>query len=206
MPTDATGTPTSLGIRKYNTSVDPPSGLGFNGAMDDIDALLVARVTKPAGIVSGEVPVWNGAAFVRSSITPLGASSLPLYSAYVPTWTSTGTLPALGNGTILGRYAQFGKFTHAWIILTMGSTTTFGTGNYIFSTPVAVHASTPLNFPLGRGVSVRGSVYPAEALVTTGGIGLAVPAQPVVSFVGPTIPATFVSGDSIQIQVTYEAA
>lgn len=71
MATDATGTPTSLGVPKYNTSVDAPSGLGFNAAMDVIDALLLARVTKPSGIVSGEVPVWNGSAFVRSSVTPL---------------------------------------------------------------------------------------------------------------------------------------
>jgi hypothetical protein len=74
--TDATGTPTSLGIRKYNTSADAPSGLGFNGAMDDIDALLVARVTKPGSIASGEVPVWNGSAFVRSSTTNVGPTSL----------------------------------------------------------------------------------------------------------------------------------
>jgi hypothetical protein len=74
--TDATGAPTSLGIRKYNTSADAPSGLGFNGAMDDIDALLVARVTKPASIASGEAPVWNGSAFVRSSVTNVGPTSL----------------------------------------------------------------------------------------------------------------------------------
>jgi len=73
MATDRTGTLTSLGIQKYNTSADAPSGLGFNGALDDIDALLAARVTKPAGIVSGEVPVWNGTTWVRSSaLAPIG--------------------------------------------------------------------------------------------------------------------------------------
>jgi hypothetical protein len=73
MATDRTGTSTSLGIQKYNTSADAPSGLGFNGAMDDIDALIVARVLKPAGIVSGELPVWNGATWVRSStLAPIG--------------------------------------------------------------------------------------------------------------------------------------
>ena len=45
MATDATGTPTSLGIPKYNTSVDAPSGLGFNAAMDSINTLLQDRVT-----------------------------------------------------------------------------------------------------------------------------------------------------------------
>lgn len=72
MPTDATGTPTTnLGIPKYDTSVDAPSGLGFNATMDFIDSIL-----HPAGLASGETLVWNGTAFVRSSVTRIGAASL----------------------------------------------------------------------------------------------------------------------------------
>jgi hypothetical protein len=74
MATDATGTPTTIhSIPKYNPNVDAPSGLGFNAAMDFIDGILVG---KPTGIVSGEAAVWNGTAWVRSSVTRLGASSL----------------------------------------------------------------------------------------------------------------------------------
>jgi hypothetical protein len=60
-----------LGIPKFNTSADAPSGLGFNAAMDSIDALVSARVTKPSGISTGEVPVWNGTTWVRSSAQPV---------------------------------------------------------------------------------------------------------------------------------------
>lgn len=56
MATDATGTPTSLGIPKYNPNVDAPSGLGFNAAMDAIDALITARGPAPT---SSGVKVWN---------------------------------------------------------------------------------------------------------------------------------------------------
>lgn len=76
MATDATGAPTSLGIPKFNTSADAPSGLGSNAQMDSLDALIAARVLKPAGILSGEVPVWNGSTWVRSSATNIGPSSL----------------------------------------------------------------------------------------------------------------------------------
>lgn len=69
MATDATGTPTPKGIPKYNPDVDAPSGLGFNAAMDTVDSLLDSYVGKPSGIVSGEVPVWNGTTWVRSSVT-----------------------------------------------------------------------------------------------------------------------------------------
>lgn len=40
MASDATGTPTTKGIPKYDPANDAPSGLGFNAAMDAIDALL----------------------------------------------------------------------------------------------------------------------------------------------------------------------
>jgi hypothetical protein len=74
--TDATGTPTAKGIPKYNTANDAPSGLGFNAAMDAIDTLLDSYVGKPSGIVSGEAVVWNGSAWVRSSVTRIGVGSL----------------------------------------------------------------------------------------------------------------------------------
>ena len=76
MATDATGAPTTLGIPKFNTSADAPSGLGSNAQMDAIDALLAARVVKPAGIVTGESSVWNGSGWDRSSVTRLGVGSL----------------------------------------------------------------------------------------------------------------------------------
>lgn len=92
MATDATGTPTTLGIPTYNTQVDAPSGKGFNAAMAAIDTLIVATVTKPSGIVSGEAPVWNGSAFVRSSVTGLTPSGIAGYPA-------DGTKFLAGDGT-----------------------------------------------------------------------------------------------------------
>lgn len=118
MPTDATGAPTSLGIRKYNTSADAPSGLGFNGAMDDIDALLVARVAKPAGIVAGEFPVWNGSSFVRSSATNV-TGLLPGYSYSYDEFTASipisATTDATANGVVSSSAVTYDGATNIWI-------------------------------------------------------------------------------------------
>ncbi len=80
MATDATGTPTSLGIPKFNTAVDSPSGLGGNAQMDAIDALIVAdRVSlalkAPKPSTTG-VKVWDGDSWEDPSGTPTGAKFL----------------------------------------------------------------------------------------------------------------------------------
>lgn len=53
MATDATGTPTALGIPKFNTSVDAPSGLGSNAQMDSIDALIQLRAPLASPALTG---------------------------------------------------------------------------------------------------------------------------------------------------------
>ena len=59
MATDATGTPTSLGIPTYDVNSDAPTGNGFNAAMASIDTLIKARVTDPSTQNDGEPLVWD---------------------------------------------------------------------------------------------------------------------------------------------------
>lgn len=54
---------------------------------------------------------------------------------YVPTWASTGTAVALGNGTITGKYKIIGREFWCEVLQTMGSTTTYGTGSYSWTMP-----------------------------------------------------------------------
>ena len=76
MATDATGTPTPLGIPKFDVANDAPSGLGSNAQMDAIDTLLSARIEKPASPSVGDALVWNGTGWVPGSaatpsVTPI---------------------------------------------------------------------------------------------------------------------------------------
>lgn len=62
---------------------------------------------------------------------------LGTWQTYSPAWTASTTNPAIGNGTISGRYIYLNKHTvRAVIRIAMGTTTTRGTGNYKFSLPV----------------------------------------------------------------------
>ncbi|MGW0032131.1 hypothetical protein ACWDXD_20175 [Streptomyces sp. NPDC003314] len=57
------------------------------------------------------------------------------WTSYTPAWTSSGTAPAIGNGSSFGRYKQLGKRCVANFELGFGSTTTFGSGNWAVSLP-----------------------------------------------------------------------
>ena len=57
------------------------------------------------------------------------------WQTYTPTWGSSGTAPAIVNGTLAGRYRVVGKLLQFYIYVGMGSSTTYGTGNYKFSLP-----------------------------------------------------------------------
>lgn len=59
---------------------------------------------------------------------------------FTPTWTGSTTNPVVGNGFSEGRYKKVGNIVHVWMMITMGSTTTFGTGEYKISLPVAARA------------------------------------------------------------------
>lgn len=125
------------------------------------------------------------------------------WTAYVPVWTSTGTAPALGDGTLTGAYIQVGKLVHYRIALTMGSTTTYGTGSYAFSLPVATTAlisggtvscfdnSAAAIFPRHTYINTTTTVAPTSE----GGVRISA-----------TSPFTFAVSDLVNIAGTYEAA
>jgi hypothetical protein len=157
LATDATGAPTPLGIPKYNTSADAPSGLGFNAAMDALDALISARVTKPVGIATGQIPVWNGSTFVAKNTSQITTSALsggpPASPSDGDIWIATGV--DTNNSRWTFQYnASWVTDANKWafiggpsMIVSGAGFTTNGSGAYVsFPIPLAYTA-------------VRGGVY-----------------------------------------------
>ncbi|MEI6505039.1 MAG: hypothetical protein WCO90_04055 [Planctomycetota bacterium] len=83
--------------------------------------------------------VKDGAAAIRTLGTAIDTSlaAVGAWATYTPTWTTTGTAPAIGNGTLTGSWATAGKTVTFRLLLTAGSTTTFGTGAWRFTLPTA---------------------------------------------------------------------
>lgn len=73
---------------------------------------------------------------------------------YTPNWTATSN-PAIGDGIISGAYQIQGKTLHLRIEITMGPTTTFGSGDWELHLPANVTAKT--------GASQAGTVWASDS-------------------------------------------
>jgi hypothetical protein len=127
------------------------------------------------------------------------------WTAYTPALTNW----TLGDGTLVGKYAQIGKTVHVRVELTLGSTSTMS-GNLLISTPVAPVAL-PTGYTAAGTCSMRDVSAPANHIgAATLNNGLFIPgtsgASGVNTFVSGTSPFTFASGDVLTLQATYEAA
>lgn len=67
------------------------------------------------------------------------------WMAYTPTWTTGGSAPTLSNGVIRGAYRRHGTTLHLRGQLTIGSTTTVGTGEIRVSLPTAMTSESTHN-------------------------------------------------------------
>jgi hypothetical protein len=153
--------------------------------------------------------LYTGSVWVEvasSAALALATATGAVWGTWTPTWSGSTTNPVLGNGTLVGRYLQVGKTVSFKINLTMGSTTTYGSGAYGWTLPVAPHSDTTAS-----GVLVDASAtsrYTATAWLTNGSgvfrlLSAVATGQ---SGVAGTVPFTFATGDQIIISGTYETA
>lgn len=128
------------------------------------------------------------------------------WKTYTPVWAGTSN-PSLGNGSIEGRYSQNGKTVDFSIVLTVGSTTTRGSGNWTFSLPVnardGLHVVVPAfqlspNVPLMARGSSAGVGNTLNLYMTSGTSASALD--------GTNNQSGLTTGTSLRIAGTYEAA
>lgn len=126
------------------------------------------------------------------------------WTPFTTTWGSSGTTPGLGNGSLLASHAFLGSTVHFYISLTMGSTTTYGTGYWTFTLPYAAVSGPVQLVPaqmqetgVGQHVGIARIASGASAvpIYTTGGLAI-----------GATVPFTFGDTDNLSLAGTYRRA
>jgi hypothetical protein len=120
-------------------------------------------------------------------------------SSYTCTLSAGGSPASLGNGTLAASFARTGSATYVSIALTLGSTTSLGTGQISFSLPYQV-----------RGANHVGTVRMVAGGVNFTGVCTASFGNNTVALVRDTSgavtfnsPGVFTTGDVIQISIVY---
>jgi hypothetical protein len=121
---------------------------------------------------------------------------------FAPIWSSSGTQPAIGNGSIVGRYVRNGSGWKAWYQITFGSTTTYGTGVYFFSLPFALSGG--ISFVTGSANVTDTGTNEYTCIArgdNTNGIRLLTTVSPATT-VAAMVPFTFGNTDTIYIEIS----
>lgn len=112
-----------------------PNTISNGSAVDAVPVMtdfnwLVSQVNANAAAAS-DLAATNAAI---SAVT----SKFDISNTYVPAWAATsGTQPAIGNGSILGEYTRNGNSVQVKIAIVFGTTTTFGNaGTWNFGLPL----------------------------------------------------------------------
>lgn len=178
---------------------------GFNNTISGCD--IVSTITVSAG--TGECALIGNSYNQTNPIVDNSALAgrnqfIGPTIGYAPTLTSGGTAPVLGNGTLTGQYARSGATVAVTIDLTVGTTTTLGTGDMRFSLPVAPGGANVLQH-IGQGMVVT-AANSRTFFVATATVGVAY-ASGVVAGAGGSItfntPVVFAAGDVIRMTLTY---
>ena len=171
-----------------------------------------ANVTAAGTVASGAI---TSSGLVTAGSLNLGDDSVSTLKSgtYTPSWAaSTGDAPAIGNGSLTGRYTQIGSLCHALIKVYFGSSSTYGNGGVL-------RFGLPFTAATISGMAHVGSgsyIIDDTGTGTTGGTvelgsGLAYvtlncnPAGTVgTSLATNAVPHTWANGDSLTIDCTFE--
>lgn len=162
-------------------------------------------LTTPRTWVTSEVVT---AAMMNAEIRDAMNGIQAAWASFTPTWTGSGTNPALGNGTLTGKYTRFGKTLFGRVILTAGSTTTYGTGSWRFSLPVTPHTDYTVSATLGvvgnAGLFDTSAPNRASRRVLTADPTYMDLRDDANANVTNLVPWTWANGDALHIEFQYE--
>jgi hypothetical protein len=154
---------------------------------------------------------FSGSSISATTFNLAGSQIDSAWTSYVPVWTASGTNPVINNGTIEGWYKVIGKTCFVRGNIAMGSTTTFGTGEWYVSIPLtAAHADAILlngnlldNGTAWYNVTVNGA---RSGFNTKAPLQYVNIASGVATEVNPTQPFTWTTGDRFIWNGSYEIA
>lgn len=132
-----------------------------------------------------------------------GLREIGSLSPYTVTWTGSVSNPAIGNGTLSGRFWSFGKLVGTHIRLLIGSTTTFGSGTWFFTLPFP--ASPQFRQYGSAYVLDSGTSYYAGLVYAVGSDSrqCSIIVHGAAALVGAAVPIAWATNDELELSLIY---
>lgn len=124
-------------------------------------------------------------------------------TTFVPVWSSSGTQPAIGNGTIAMQVSRKGKQVMCRSIILMGSTTTFGTGTYFLSIP---YTAGPTVGTYGTGDAIQAADNMLICKINSNGTLIESFTTAASALVGAAVPGAWANTHHLEYTIIYTAA
>lgn len=136
-----------------------------------------------------------------------GSNDIDICSvAYTPTITQASGSFVLGDGLLVGAYSRQGDVICYTVDLTIGSTTSFGTGEFRFSLPVTPNLpSGPVQTPGQAHLTDSGTTFAFGGVqIVNGATYCTLRSSATATPVGTASPWTWANGDIIRFTITYK--
>lgn len=204
------------------TTITVPSDATGKYSVGDKIKLVQSATTKYfyiVGVSATTLTIFGGSdyTFTNNAISSIYYSkvltplSFPQRFNWTPVWTAQGSNPAIVNGTISGRMSLTGKMCNFTTNIIMGSSTTYGTGDWLFSLPITAYNETGFINANGGGIGVaaitdQGSSAYVGAVETFDTTRYQVQRSASNGFLSSTVPHTWANIDQLRMSATYEIA
>lgn len=202
--------------RASSTTITPPTGFDPTTVLCVGDKIKLTDTTTKyfyvTAVTSTLITIYAGSDYTLvgtpSSIwySHGNAVGFPEWIDFTPVWSNL----TVGNGTLYGRYQQFGKTLHFEVAFTMGSTSSMNANVPALTLPVSINSSWSYYIAIGIGTVLKAgaATYPAN-MIRSGEIFIGVlPSGTYIRGGGVTqnIPVTFTTNDGWFFSGTYETA
>lgn len=177
-----------------------------------LTAPVIADFTSAGHTHASTAQGGNVALAAASTLGGVSGTSLAAdraaWTSFTPTWTGSSSNPAIGNGSIEGKYRLVGKTLDVEIKLTAGSTTTFGSGTWRFTLPGGLSANFTVGVPgvlnstgiVHQASDLLAVVVPLNSDATKVNVkSVASTASGALNLVSDTFPASWSSGHALYI-------
>jgi hypothetical protein len=188
----------------YTMSGGVPDPTALANVMTDV--LIRGRVGSQTNIIDSQANFTSPQSMtLLSTNIPVAANvynnfAFTTVRTYVPAWTGSISSPVLGDGTLTGEYFIANGMCQVTVTLTVGSTTTFGSGPWFFTLPITCRS---IATQYGSALALDAGTLYYVGTTDAAGTVLSATFDQTNTQAQSNVPFTWASGDSLSMTVSY---